>query len=88
MRTIGAKVPDELYDECSSVQRLLGIRSRSDYVRLAFRLLNGAIHRAAEEARLTMAIKPESKSGEPLTAAGTETSESSRPDTAAKEGES
>ena len=88
MRTIGAKVPDELYDECLSVQRLLGIRSRSDYVRLAFRLLNGAIHRAAEEARLTVLIKPEPRSGEPFTAAVTETSASSRPDAAAKEGES
>jgi len=88
MRTIGAKVSDDLYEECSSVQRLLGILSRSDYVRLALRLLNGSVFRAVEEMRLTVSIEPVQRSSEPLDASRTVDRESSHSDIIVKGAES
>ena len=81
-------MPDELYDQCLLVQRLLGIESRSNYVRLALRFFNGAFLRATEEAGLTRANKPEPEAGEPPNAGKTSSCEPSRSDATVKEGES
>lgn len=88
VRTMGTKLPDEFYDECLSVQRLLGMESKSNYVKLALRFLNGAVLRATDEARLTMANKPESEAGEPPNAGKTSSCEPSWSDAVTKEGES
>lgn len=88
VRTLGAKVSDEFFNECVSVQKLLGIPSRSEYARQAFRLYNGAILQAVGQVALTDMVGPEPKGGEPPNAGRTNSFELSRSDAVAKEGES
>jgi hypothetical protein len=56
MRTIGAKVEDELYSSCCEITDALDV-SRSDYVRIALTFFNGCFKNAVEKGRLTIISK-------------------------------
>jgi hypothetical protein len=60
LRTIGAKVPNELFTECETVREAEGI-NRTDYALNAFRLYNSFFHFR----RFSNPIEPASENGEP-----------------------
>jgi len=81
LKTIGAKISDEVYEECEWVKTLLGLESRSDYVKLALKFLNALVRDASESIKtsLTSSGHPVEKLGEPNAQTRTEGFASSSP---------
>lgn len=78
MKTIGAKLSDDVYEECEWVRDLLGFESRSGYVKTALRFFNAWVRNASESVKtsLTSSEHPGKKLVEPNAQVRTEGSES------------